>query len=84
MNEEYIFKKLAEKYNVSEELMEMIDPIIGEDLDPSKDRVHYGYYCEFPEFDDCIKDEIYKEIANNKIPFGETEYFYSFEFPIVI
>ena len=32
MNEEYIFKKLSEMYGVSEELIEMIDPIFGDDL----------------------------------------------------
>lgn len=78
MNEEYIFKKLSEMYGVSEELIEMIDPIFGDDLGSSRDRVHYGYYCEFPELcelSEDVKDEIFKEEANLKIPFGETEYF---------
>ncbi|MFR5892481.1 MAG: site-specific integrase [Bacilli bacterium] len=78
MNEEYIFKKLSEMYGVSEELIEMIDPIFGDDLGSSRDRVHYGYYCEFPELSELsedVKDEIFKEEANLKIPFGETEYF---------
>lgn len=75
--EQDMYKALAEILNVNYDIIELIEPIIGENNGSSKDEWHYGYYFEIPSFeslDDETQEEVRKWITVNDFPFGETIY----------
>ncbi|MGN1295715.1 MAG: hypothetical protein ACI4U5_04840 [Bacilli bacterium] len=72
---EELYLAVAELLNVDKDIIEVISPNVGEDIGLSSDNIHYGYYFEFPkydELDDDIKKEIEKYDIKHKIPFGQT------------
>ena len=75
---EELYPAIAELLGVDEDIIEMIAPYVDEQTGSSSDYIHYGYYCEFPNYDE-LDEEVIKEIENsgmkNKIPFGKTEYY---------
>ena len=78
MDCEELYPAVAELLDVDDEIIEVLSPIVGEDIGLSSDNIHYGYYFEFPKYDelDCdTKKEIEKYDIKHKIPFGQTIYF---------
>lgn len=64
---------LAEKLNINIELLNLIQPVVGEDTGSSWDEWHYGYYFEFPTLDEINKD-VRDQILETSLPLGEKIY----------
>ena len=62
MNDDLLYKAIAELLNVDVRVMELINPEIGEDIGSSSDYFHYGYYCTFPQYDE-LDDEVKTELS---------------------
>ena len=78
MNDDLLYKGIAELLNVDVRVMELINPEIGEDIGSSSDYFHYGYYCTFPQYDeldDEVKTELSKYIDINTFPFSGKLFF---------
>lgn len=78
MNDDLLYKAIAELLNVDVRVMELINPEIGEDIGSSSDYFHYGYYCTFPQYDeleDEVKTKLSKYIDINTFPFSEKLFF---------
>lgn len=78
MNEKGILSAIAELLDIDEDILDRIDPEIGEDNGSSSDEWHYGYYCSIPELSELKEDfqeelKVYPKVDN--IPFGRTEYY---------
>ena len=48
---EELYPAIAELLGVDEDIIEMIAPYVDEQTGSSSDYIHYGYYCEFPNYD---------------------------------
>lgn len=64
---------LAEKLNINIELLNIIQPVVGEDTGSSRDEWHYGYYFEFPTLDEINKD-VRDQILETSLPLGKIIY----------
>lgn len=72
-----MYESLAELLGIDSSIVELINPIIGEDNGSSTDKWHYGYFFEFPCFDDLdedIQEELKEQIDVENFPFGKTVY----------
>lgn len=80
MEDDLMYKAIAELLQVDEEVIDLLEPYIGEETGSSKEEWHYGYYAEIPSFEklELEQQNYIRELLGDKFssfPFGETEYF---------
>lgn len=71
--EESFYVALSEILGVDIDIIEMLQPKIGENTGNSKDEWHYGYYFEIPDFDE-LDDDVLEQILGKLLPLGEIIY----------
>ncbi|EPF4342786.1 hypothetical protein [Enterococcus faecium] len=70
---------LSEILNVDIDIIDLLQPEMFENTGSSSEEWHYGYYFEFPKFEE-LDEEVRKEILNKILPFGENVYLSDGEF----
>ncbi|EGP4971644.1 hypothetical protein FAE16_000445 [Enterococcus faecium] len=73
---------LSEILNVDIDIIDLLQPEMFENTGSSSEEWHYGYYFEFPKFEEFeeLDEEVRKEILNKILPFGENVYLSDGEF----